>query len=249
MSMKLSYRDKVIVIVVAVLVILGIGIFSFIKPKYEDLQVSKERLAAKETEKAQVEEKMGTLEDLKKRLEDDINAVVEDQEQFLSEKEYGETYQISQYLMELLDNDNFKIKGVTMDRLAGSQLDAYFYNKYAVAYPLKINGDINGELPPEVEYAYNKSYPAAPASVTLAGNVVTISYGCEEADDLLEAIQTIADNDKNLYVMTFSGSYVEAASLGTDPTADPNADPFSGDITIAVYEIWPMDPDDIKDAD
>ena len=48
MSMKLSYRDKVIIIVVAVLVILGVGIFCFAKPKYESLQVSKQRLAAKE---------------------------------------------------------------------------------------------------------------------------------------------------------------------------------------------------------
>ena len=34
MSMKLSYRDKVIIIVLAVLVVLGIGIFTFIKPKF-----------------------------------------------------------------------------------------------------------------------------------------------------------------------------------------------------------------------
>ncbi|MCI7766818.1 MAG: hypothetical protein MSJ26_02400 [Oscillospiraceae bacterium] len=247
MSMKLSYRDKVIVIVVAVLVILGIGIFSFIKPKYEDLQVSKERLAAKEDEKAQVEEKMGTLEDLKKKLEDDINSVVEDQEQFLSEEEYGETYQISQYLMELLANDNFNITGMKVDRLAPSALYAYYYNKFAVAYPLKINSDINGELPPEVQYAATGAYPAAPAAVTLAGSVVTISYGCEEADELLEAVQTIADNDKNLYVMTFSGSYVNAAEF--KETAEEKSYPFSGDITLALYEIWPLDPDDIKDAD
>ena len=37
MSMKLSYRDKIIIIVVSVLVVLGVGIFCFAKPKYEDL--------------------------------------------------------------------------------------------------------------------------------------------------------------------------------------------------------------------
>ena len=54
MSMKLSYRDKVIIIVVSVIVVLGIGIFCFAKPKYESLQVSKERLSAKQTEQQQV---------------------------------------------------------------------------------------------------------------------------------------------------------------------------------------------------
>ena len=57
MSMKLSYRDKVIIIVVSVIVVLGIGIFCFAKPKYESLQVSKERLSAKQTEQQQVDDK------------------------------------------------------------------------------------------------------------------------------------------------------------------------------------------------
>ena len=76
MSMKLSYRDKVIIIVVAVLVILGVGIFCFAKPKYESLQVSKQRLAAKEDEQQQVDAKIATLDGLKKQLEDNIDSIV-----------------------------------------------------------------------------------------------------------------------------------------------------------------------------
>ena len=118
MSMKLSYRDKVIIIVVAVLVILGVGIFCFAKPKYESLQVSKQRLAAKEDEQQQVDAKIATLDGLKKQLEDNIDAIVEDQKQFLSEKETGETYEISKYLMDTLSPiSDFKITGVTMDLL------------------------------------------------------------------------------------------------------------------------------------
>ena len=133
MSMKLSYRDKVIIIVVSVLVVLGVGIFCFAKPKYEDLQVAKERLAAKEDEKAQVEAKMGTLEGLKKQLEESVDAVVKDQEKFLSEKEYGETYQISKYLMELFSPvSGFEITGVTMDALESTDL------------ALGVGGDLTG---------------------------------------------------------------------------------------------------------
>lgn len=240
MSMKLSYRDKIIIIVVSVLVVLGVGIFCFAKPKYEDLQVSKERLAAKEDEKAQVEEKMGTLEGLKKQLEDSIDTVVKDQENFLSEKEYGDTYQISKYLMEMLAPvTEFNITGVKMDPLASTDLSAYFYNKNAVAYPLKINGDIAGKLPPEVGYAYDGSWPAAPASVKVGGTIATVSYECDDSADVLDAIQLIADNEKNIYLLTFSGSYVEKE------TVDPNEPQFKGDLTIAIYEIYPLDPEDI----
>ncbi|MGN1100672.1 MAG: hypothetical protein ACI4RG_00660, partial [Huintestinicola sp.] len=240
MSMKLSYRDKIILIVISVLVVLGVGIFCFAKPKYEDLQVSKQRLASKEDEKAQVEAKMGTLEGLKEQLENSIEEVVEKQEKFLSEKEYGDTYQISKYLMELFANVNdFEITSVTMDPLTNTSLEAYFYNKNAVAYPMKVNGDIANKLPPEVGYAYNGSYPDSPISVQVGGTVATVAYECDSSEDLLDAVQLVADNDKNLYLLTFSGSYLE------DPDADPEFPKFSGNLTIAVYEIYPLDPEDI----
>ncbi|MGN1107453.1 MAG: hypothetical protein ACI4RH_12430 [Huintestinicola sp.] len=240
MSMKLSYRDKVIIIVVSVLVVLGVGIFCFAKPKYEDLQVSKERLAAKEDEKAQVDAKMDTLEGLKKQLEDSIDAVVKDQEQFLSEKEYGDTYQISKYLMETFAPvSDLTITSVTLDPLQETELDAYFYNKNAVAYPMKVNGDIANKLPPEVGYSYNRNYPKPPASVEVGGTVVTVSYECNDSNNLLDAVQLIADNEKNIYLLTFSGSYIE------DPDADPEKPKYSGDLTIAIYEIYPLDPADV----
>lgn len=243
MSMKLSYRDKVIIIVVAVLVVLGVGIFCFAKPKYESLQVSKERLTAKQTEQQQVDDKIGTLEVLKKRLEDDVDNIVEDQEKFLSEKEYGDTYQISKYLMNLLAPvSGFNITGVTMDPLASTELAEYYYNKNAISYPLKVNGDIANKLPPEVGYATDGSWPKNPEGVQVGGTVVTVSYGCDDSAQVLDAIQLIADNDKNIYLMTFSGNYVEAENQ------DPNAPKFSGDLTIAVYEIYPLDPEDIDAA-
>lgn len=243
MSMKLSYRDKVIIIVVSVLVVLGVGIFCFAKPKYEDLQVSKERLTAKEDEKAQVEAKMGTLEDLKKTLEDSIDAVVEDQEKFLSEREYGDTYQISKYLMDALAPvSTLKITGVKMDPLAKTALAPYHYNKNAVAYTMKMNADIAGQLPPEVGYAYDGSYPETPKGVDVASTLVTVSYETDSDEDLLDAVQLIADNEKNIYLRTFSGKYVE------DPNADPEEPKFEGDLVIEIYEIYPLDPADVDAA-
>lgn len=243
MSMKLSYRDKVIIIVVSVLVVLGVGIFCFAKPKYEDLQVSKERLAAKEEEKSQVEAKMGTLEDLKELLEKNIDAVVEDQEKFLSEKEYGDTYQISKYLMDALSPiSTLKITGVDMEPLAKTELAAYSYNKNAVAYSMKMNGDIAGNLPPEVGYALDGSYPQNPRGVDVAGTVVTVAYESDNDTDILDAVQLIADNEKNIYLRTFSGTYVE------DPNADPEKPKFSGDLVIEIYEIYPLDPADVDAA-
>ena len=237
MSMKLSYRDKVIIIVVAVLVVLGVGIFCFIKPKFADLQVSEDRLAAKQAEEAEVKAKMDTLDDLKKRLEDDVKAVEESQKKFISEKETGETYQISKYLMDKLLPAGIDITGVNMDRLSSTDLMSYTYDKYAVAYPLKINADIAGKLPPEVGYVYNNSYPSNNSAVQIAGTLVTVSYTCDDNNQVFDAIQAVADNEENIYLLNVSASYVE------DEKNDEGK--FEGEMNIMIYEIYPLDPEDI----
>lgn len=241
MNMKLSYRDKVILIIVIVLVVLGAGIFCFIKPKYEALQVSKDRLAAKEAEKAEVEAKMGTLEDLKKKLEEDVKAVEEDQKQFLSEKEYGETYLISQYLMQKLEPSGITITGVEAPLLEANDIMAYEYDKLAVAYPMKINSDIGGELPEEVLYAYNKSYPERSSTVELASSIFTVRFTAEDDADIFEAVDAVVEADENLYLITIGAEYIPEAEL------DPEKPRFEGEMAIQVYEINPMDPKALED--
>lgn len=238
MSMKLSYRDKVIIIVVAVLIVIGVGIFCIIKPKYETLQVEKDRLASKEEERNNTQARMDTLETLKKQLEDDVKTIEDEQEQFLDERDYGATYLISKYLMEKLEPSGIEITGVNMSPLSQGDLNAYTYNKSALAYPLKINGDIANKLPEEVLYAYNGSYPAAPPAVRIGTCEVTLSYTCDSDTALWDAVQIIADNDKNIYLLNVSADYAQV---------EPGEVGLEGDMQIMVYELYPLDPEDIED--
>lgn len=235
MNMKLSRRDQIIILCATVVVVIIVGILCFLKPRYEEMQVSNDRLAAKEAEKADLEAKIATLEDLKKTLKENVKSVTELQEQFISEKEVGDTQQISQYVMDLLEPSGIEITGITLNNLSATQLNEYKYNKRALAYPLKINGDLAKELPEEVYYANSGSYPAAAPSVAVAGTVVTVSYECDlECEQLFEAIQIVADHEKNIYLQTCS------AELGVSDEATPVA---TGSMTITVYEIYPMDPE------
>lgn len=238
MSMKLSYRDKVIIIVVAVLVVIGVGIFCIIKPKYESLQVEKDRLATTESQRDEVQAKMDTLDSLQKRLEDDVKAVEEEQEQFLDEREYGDTYQISMYLMEKIQSAGVEITGVAMEPLSSGTLDAYYYNKNAVAYPLKINGDIANKLPDEVKYAYENSYPEAPPGVQIAATEVNMTYRCSSDTELFDAVQIIADNDKNIYLLNVSADY---------SALEPGEVGLEGEMNVMIYELYPLDPKDIDE--
>lgn len=243
MSMKLSYRDKVIVIVVAVLVILGVGIFCFIKPQMESLQASDDRLTAKQSEEAQVKDRIGTLDDLVKRLEDDIESVEESQKKFISERENGETFQINMYLSTLLESSNIDIKSMLLSDLEATDLMAYEYDKLALAYPLKIYGDLQNELPEEVMNAYNGTSIPISDYNQVAGTIVTIGYECDEADEVFSAIDLIANCDENIYLITCGASYEEPAQTDSGESGR-----FEGEMVVLVYEIYPIDVDGFEDS-
>ncbi len=247
MSMKLSYRDKVILIVVIVVAILLAGIFLVIKPKYTDLQASNVRVDAKQAELDQATQKAATLETLKNQLKSDIEEVDELQSDFLFESEYGETYEALQYVMDILADTEITIQGIDIQLLSARDIDNYTYQKYAAAYQLKLDADINNELPPEVEYTLNNSWPAdtEPAQ-TIAGTTVEITFtapGGTDLDPLYTAVDSISNDEKTLLISEFSAENSTGLSVDTGAVAEETVE---GSMTIYVYEIWPMDVDSIK---
>lgn len=244
MNMKLSRRDRVIILIVAVAVIIGVGIFTFLKPKYGEVQASEDRLAAKESEKAALEAKIATLDDLKLTLKKNVEAVEKVQEQFISEKEVNETQKISQYVMSMLEPSGITINSVTLSDLGATRISEYMYNKNALAYPMKINGDIAHKLPDEVYYAYEGNYPLPGPDAVIAGTVVTVDYKCGlDSKELFDAIQIIADHEKTVYLNTCSSQTEESAKEGKEDAED-----IQGQLVMTIYEVYPMDPADLDAA-
>ena len=240
MSMKLSRRDRIIFLCGIVLIVGIVGFLALLKPKYADVQAANDRLAAKQAEEAEVQAKIDTLESLKKRLEDDVKSVSEYQKQFISEKDIFQTQQISTYLMDLLEPSGVEIVSMSVPTLAPGTLAAYTYNKNALAYEMRMNADIAHQLPEEVYYAYNQNYPVPPPAVQIGRSTVTVSYRCEDPMSIFDAIELIAENDKDVYLTTVSSeTAVEADSEGGVSAY------VEGTITVEVYTINPLDPEDI----
>ncbi|MDE7293536.1 MAG: hypothetical protein K2N72_03835 [Oscillospiraceae bacterium] len=240
MSMKLSRRDKVILLCVIVAAIGIAGYLLLLKPKYAEMQASNDRLAAKEAERSEVEEKIATLEVLKKRLEDDVKSVVEDQKEFLSEEEVFEPQHISTYIMNMLEPSGINITGMSVPALTPNTLSAYTYNKNALAYEMRMNADLARELPEEVYYAYNGSYPAPPPAVVIGLSTVTVDFEFETGEQLYDAIQLVADDEKDIYLINVSSQEAGDGAPGVNEEETPK-----GQMIIEVYTITPLDPDDI----
>lgn len=238
MSMKLSRRDRVIFLCGIVVIVAIVGILALLKPKYAEVQASNDRLAAKQAEQADVQAKIDTLESLKKRLEDSVDSVVEDQKEFISEKDIFQTQQISTYMMDVVEPSGIEIVSMGVPTLAPGTLAAYTYNKNALAYEMRMNADIAHLLPEEDYYAYSQSFPAPPPTVNIGMTTVNISYRCENPTDIFDAIDLIAENDKDIYLLTVSSQLTAAEGA-------EEASYIEGDITVQVYTINPLDPEDI----
>lgn len=242
MNMKLSYRDKVIFIVVIVLIVLAVGFFVFVKAKIQESKDIQANLEIKQEELDEVHAKIDTLEPLKAELKESVKEVNTLQGPFLDEQA---EFEADQYIYNLLKD----IPGIEFHsmELTGEQegdLSAYFYYRNSLAYDLKMNADLSGvSLPQEVYDKYYSTQPEPPETSRIAVDELVITMGVQMDEDgspdwdaIMQIFDTIAEHDKTIYLKGFS------ASEGESDSNDPNA-VLMGEIelTVDIYSVYHMD--------
>ena len=240
MNMKLSYRDKVIFVVVIVLVVLAIGFFVFVKAKIQESQDVKANLAVKEQELQEVHDKIDTLPGLKTQLKDTIKEVDTLQKNFLDEEL---NFQADQYLYALLSDIPGIVKFNSM-KISGEdsgELNAYFYDRNAVSYDIKMNADLTGDsLPQPVYDDYYDTWPSEPSEAVVQLSEVEVTFsvsadsdGSPDWDSILASFDKIAEHDKNIYLKSFSA--------GKSEGGEGEAALSSVVLTIDLFNIYHMD--------
>jgi cell division protein FtsL len=241
MNMKLSYRDKVIFIVVIVIIVLIAGYFIFIKAKITESQDTKNNLELKQMEQEEVDAKIDTLPDLESQLKNSVKEVDDAQSAFMDEQE---TYEADQYIYELLKDTGVEFKSMALSGEAAGNLSEYFYIRNSVAYDLKINADLSGDsLPQEVYDSYYGTDPTAAADVMVAVDEVTLTLtvecddeGIPDWDVLYQIMDNISNDEKTLYIKSFSAENVSVEDMeeGEDLTTDVQ-------VVVDVFSVQHMD--------
>lgn len=251
MSMKLSRRDRIFILILVVAVVIGLGTWLMLKPRYDTMQESAARLANKETEKQTLQDKIDSLPDKKATLAKKVDDVLEEQKSFLSEKEYvdektketipaySENYQIDNFIKELLADTDLEIIGIEADALSPEGLPAYNYEYNALAYAMKINADLAKELPQEVYDKYENKSIQRDAGIDLGYTLATVKYTCDDIESVYDAIDIVADCDKNIYLQTCE------ADLDIEVTEDSVEAKIEGELLIRIYTLYPLDKNDL----
>ena len=193
--MKLSYREKIILMIVVAVMTLAVGFFVAIKPKINTISQSKTLLTQKQSEKLAVDEKIKTAEAITKKLKDTYDEDKKLSEFFMPEVN---TYEVDQFLSEKLEQNNIKVTG--LDLTAMKETDLAFYapeGKHPV-YALQVAADLNGTLPSGYldsanQTGVNKTCEKAALSVAKISFVASF-------DDFKAFLDTIDSLDKSVIV-------------------------------------------------
>lgn len=228
--MKLSYRDKVILIAIIIIVILALGFFFVIKPKMAEINTTGAQLEQKQKELDDLNAKIATLDDLKKSLENKVKEVETLQEQFLPEYE---TFQTDQYIYDILKDTPITINKVEMELPVADPVIPYIvHDSNPVAYDLKMNADLGNKLPQDIIDAYNDiTKYDEPAGTEVCLTKYTLEVGVADFDKLYEALDAIDEDEKAVYI----------TEIGGDSERDEETNLAKGDIVIYVLSVQPLD--------
>lgn len=239
MNMKLSYRDKVIFIVVIVIIILVAGFFVFIQPKFKDVESAKYNLETKQQEKVDIETKIATLDSIIEKIKATADEIGEKQEIFLAEQD---PYLNENYIRESLQAEGLDIKSMNTAYTTANAINWYAVRaKNILAYDNKINADLYNELPQEVYDAYNNVSPEVYPNTTIGVTTVTVSIdgGTNPIDVANKAMNKIAEDEKTIILNTIEAGMAEDSSEGEAAESEVN-------VTITMYSIFPLNVEQVK---
>lgn len=233
MSMKLSYRDKVIAIVVICIVVIVAGVVLFVKPRVAELDVAKQNLDRVQQEMNRVQEKINTLDGLIISLKDTAKEIDTIQQNFYVE---AEPYEFEQHVREILAARNIEYSSITTSYASAQDITQYFVDPiHILAYDMKIDADIYNELPQEVYDAYKGAAAKIGSTVKIGTTNIVLSFKTAPgADEVLKCLDDLAKVDKTLIVNSSDCEVKIGADAGekTEQT-----------IALTIYSIVPMNMD------
>lgn len=194
--MKLTYRDKVVLITLVVILVWVLGVMFFIKPKFEDLDKANKDYDTAVTELENKKALIKADEGLEDRVKEAYQESIKVAENFYDKMTSDE---VSTQMDNLLDED-----GITNDSLSISQYSQATLS-YIDAVPVQLETDVDRLAQQSAELGKTASedvqeVTADTESVKVPAYTVSFGYSCT-----LEQLQSFLDklltrNEKSLVV-------------------------------------------------
>ncbi|MDR0975130.1 MAG: hypothetical protein LBL80_05510 [Ruminococcus sp.] len=232
--MKLSYRDKIIAIVITVIVILAVGIIFIVMPEIDKYQAKQLDVQNKETEQQTVQAKIDTLPVIQTDIIRSLGEIGNLQDPFYLEEYH---YQLEQLFHSYADEAELDINSISFS-IDTEEIKAYQYQPAynILAYTMKMNADLYGTLPEEVMNIYNEVELAEKPMVDIGVMNINVVFGeVVTWEDMEPFINVISDLDRTILINT----------LAPVDDRDEEGNGGSTSVSLRLYTIVPMDIDTV----
>ena len=159
MMREMSYRDKMILLIISVIIILAVGFFALIRPKYNTLVADRAIYQTTKEQADGVQAKLDQIEPLKSEITADYNSAKEIAEMFVNEafEPVNDTfdntksnYIMDQYVQSIIDESELKVATFNLGGVSSESLEYYYYTPDVLTYSLLESADVNGNYAEEV---------------------------------------------------------------------------------------------------
>ena len=228
--MKLTYRDKILLIVIALIVIWAAGIALVVKPKIDDVSAAQTELETVQANYEKAQQDLVAAEGVKTQCNELLKQAQEYAGNFYS---VPKSFEAEEILLTLLQNDSnpIDIKNMSITGPSAAALTPYTVQSTEVTIPIIDAADIGG-----TNQQVQNNVNAAVSSQTVGCYTYTVSYTANR-DDLLSFIDKIpSSNNKASLVVT---------SLSID---DYNAAEYNGSLSFSLYFVKELVGDNIDEV-
>lgn len=223
--MKVSHREKVILMVLIFLIIVGIGGMTLIKSEFQTWRTTCTDLEKKQAEKDAVDAKIATDADLEAQIKEQYKTAEKAQDFFYDEMM---TYAVEQELTPIFVENDIVVTGVQIEEQEAVEAEYYLYELFNIEYELGTAADLN-----ESRLHAKKSLAEYVVVVTeepqeLVLTEIAYTVGGEEGivwQELIPALDQISHLDRSIYISEISDTSVTIRVFSLAEMQEPKLKP------------------------
>ncbi len=218
---KLSYRDRIIILVVLVIFILIAGFMLLIKPKHEKLKSAEASLKTAQAQWDELEMKISKIDTIKERVQKKYDESVELGNFFVDIKR---AYTLERFIQEYIDKNGIYINtNASFTDPSVVPLEAYELYSTDLEYSIGDSANLIGD---ENKTSDTSNSSKETGTQSLPCGTITIDYYATRTG-LLQFMQDIKESNKTIEI--------KSITIGNGSYSTENEAILKGEMTIDVY--------------
>lgn len=231
MKMEMTYRDKMVLLVVGVIVILVGGFFALIKPKYDAKKENEAAYVKTQETWAGIDREIKAIPTYKTKITEIYEEANDTAKIFINSafttanKNYSNdknSYELDQYIQPALDESNVEVTSMELGPVAAQKIEYYFHTPNVLTYSLLEAADVNNEYAKEAAEVLKSSIVLSTretADLMTYDVDMTVEGTKESLMKFLEKVDT--DNNAILVNTVTIDNYKFTDGLELDEYGDP----------------------------